>query len=341
MDRPADTPEPQPITREMVRAFVDGELDCADHRRVLSALMSDPQVAALVQTEQKLRQTLAGCMDCHVTMRCPDALKARLAEICESSEADTTTTTPAAASPAPAADPTPAPSPAPSPLATIGGSGWGRPALLFAAAFLVAALLVALAVLPAGPLGTGNASLATGPDAALLPDGLPTRFAKRHVMCTTGLAELANVQAMPHDPQPLSQLVADRFGAAPATLDLAPAGYRLARSGDCFLPGNNAVHAIYLASQPDRSDSLSLWVIDHNPDRALTPGRLYTPIDANHPHPMVMWTDGRLDYYLVGENADALNRLPALLDPDHAPAPPDTPDAALAPPADRYARIHY
>jgi hypothetical protein len=132
------------------------------------------------------------------------------------------------------------------------------------------------------------------------------------------LSPLVNADAMPTAPRPLADLIAGRFGVSPASLDLAPVGYALLRSGDCSIPGVGAVHAIYAATAPGRTDAVSLWVIGHDPAWASEPGRVYTAIDAEHPHPMLFWTDGRLDYYLVGEHLDAIRRVPAIVSGDPA-----------------------
>lgn len=303
MTSPAHEPDRPTITREMVRGFVDGELSRPEHDAVLEALMSDKDVAELVQTERRLRKTLAGCMDCQVTMRCPDALKARLAEICDDDEGQTAPPSDSSAN----ADPT-----QPATIGRVGGGGWGRSALALAAVFLAAATLVIVAV---GRGGSGGDAL-PGPDAAMLPAGLPMQFAKRHVLCTTGITDLMQDDAVPDELEPLSAELLARFGAAPGSIDLTQAGYRLSKAGECYVPGLGAVHAIYASNDEGRQDAVSLWFIGHDAERAMQPGRVYTVIDRDMPNPMVMWTDGRLDYYAVGDDYDAVSGLPAVVDPD-------------------------
>ncbi|MEM6757152.1 MAG: hypothetical protein AAF586_08300 [Planctomycetota bacterium] len=299
------TPTPESdrptITREMVRGFVDGELTRDEHDAVLEALMSDPAVADLVQTERKLRNTLAGCMDCQITMRCPDALKARLAEICDDDDD--------ARPDNESAEPETAP---PATIGRVGGDGWGRSALALAAVFLAAATLIAVVVSRGG---SGDGAL-PGPDAAMLPAGLPMQFAKRHVLCTTGVVDLMQEDAVPNEIEPLTAALAQRFGASPGSMDLSSMGYRLSKTGECYVPGVGAVHAIYVADADSRHDAVSLWVIDHDAERAMKPGRVYNVIDHHMPNPMVMWTDGSLDYYAVGDDYEAISALPPVVDPD-------------------------
>ncbi|MEM9251672.1 MAG: hypothetical protein AAGB29_04915 [Planctomycetota bacterium] len=304
MTPPTPEPDRPTITREMVRGFVDGELPREEHEAVLDALMSDPAVAELVQTERKLRHTLAGCMDCQITMRCPDALKARLAEICDESADDT---------PMPTTDEAGNEQTSPAVIGQVGGGGWGRSALAFAAMFIAAAVLVAVVM---NSRGVGADRFLPGPDAAVLPAGLPMDFAKRHVLCATGVIDLMKPEAVPEDSDLLKADLAARFGSSPESMDLSSLGYRIGDTGICYVPGVGAVHTVFVADSNDRSDSVSVWVIGHDPERALKLGKLYEVIDNKHPHPMVMWTDGKLDYYVVGDDYDAVSAVPAILDPD-------------------------
>ncbi|MEM6332787.1 MAG: hypothetical protein AAF823_05545 [Planctomycetota bacterium] len=315
---PGNTPKAA-ISREMVRGFVDGELARDEHARVLDALMSDPAVASLVQTEQRLRQTLEGCMDCQVTMRCPDALKARLSEICS----ETDTNAPAAAATHEPADlrlPTDPPAPLPLPAQ----SGWGRPALALAAMFLVGTALLVTAL----NRSNAPATPALGPDAAMLAPDLPLQFAKRHVTCNTGLTQLMAADDLVASPDALPTALLARFGAQPTgTLDLHAHGFRLAAVGECYVPGQGAVHAMYAATAPGRDDGLSLWLIAHNPDIGMQPATRYTVMADHMPHPMIMWSDGGLDYYLLGEDYDAITRAAAVI--SASLAAPSAPAAEL------------
>ncbi|MEO0587557.1 MAG: hypothetical protein AAF078_07950 [Planctomycetota bacterium] len=306
---PNPAPDANPaITREMIRGFVDGELPRDDHARVLEALMSDPAVAALVQTEQRLRQTLEGCMDCKVTMRCPDALKSRLSEICDECESDTTEVQ-SHEDDAPLATLGPD-TDSPAPLGVRGSEGWGRPALALAAMFLVGTALIVTA------LNAGNRQPAPGlgPAAAMLAPDLPMLFAKRHVACGTGIIELMTADDLVASPDVLPAALAARFGAQPTgSLDLGPTGFALVGVGECYVPGKGAVHAMYATTTPGRADGLSLWLIAHDPAVGMEPATRYTVMTDEMPHPMIMWSDGSLDYYLVGDDYDTLGRVASVV----------------------------
>ncbi|MEM8783849.1 MAG: hypothetical protein AAGE65_13475, partial [Planctomycetota bacterium] len=60
---------------ERIAAFADGELNPEECCDLLREAAEQPDVAKSAEHQRQLRKLLAGCMDCEVTMRCPDELK--------------------------------------------------------------------------------------------------------------------------------------------------------------------------------------------------------------------------------------------------------------------------
>jgi hypothetical protein len=90
-----------------------------------------------------------------------------------------------------------------------------------------------------------------------------------------------------------------------AALDLSEVGYRYSVAGYCTIPGENAIHIIYTADQPDtvgRRGAISLWI---NPGQAGPPadaGRVHTAAGADSPHPILTWQEQGATFYLVGDS---------------------------------------
>ena len=45
----------------------------------------------------------------------------------------------------------------------------------------------------------------------------------------------------------------------------------------------------------------------------MEPATRYTVMTDEMPHPMIMWSDGSLDYYLVGDDYDTLGRVASVV----------------------------
>jgi hypothetical protein len=201
---------------------------------------------------------------------------------------------------------------------------WGRWAPLAAAAVLLITALVALNAI--NRLADDAADAAAGD--RLIPAALVERFETRHVRCTRQPDLLYEHDQFPDQITQLPGTLEDRFDHTPAgTLDLTRIGpgFQYLVAGICPIPGADAVHIIYqsdnatpssqaVADQDDAEAALpgagaggvpatlSLWIRPTDPTLALTPGRLYQAADPDTAHPMLLWTDGPLMYYLMGDH---------------------------------------
>ena len=282
-------------TWEKIAAFADGELSGEECCDLLKEAMDQPDHAQCVEYQQQLRKLMAGCMDCEKTMRCPDELKNCIEGLAD--EHCTDATKDEAVTPA-AVTSTQAPlkaSPSPSVIARIGQ--WAP--LAVAAALFIAAIGVYQ-----GARNTPGGSV----EAGLLPVALVSEMEARHVRCTSGATPLYMNEAFPTDIELLDEALTDRFGPemADAALDLSSIGYAYRVAGLCTVPGRGAVHVVYTSNTPDphgRQRSLSLWIKPYNAetDPAIEPGDMHTAADDKHAHPIVVWRDAAMIYYLVGD----------------------------------------
>lgn len=285
--------------RKYLSAFADGELEVEKNLQVLEQMAMNPQHTRRVLHQQQLRKACAKAMGGEA-YNCPDALKAKLeAMAAEPSEGTTDTEhagglkltdAPRAASPAAPA------SHRPGVLATIGR--WAPSAV--AALFFIGGLIA---------LNSSQAIDLTGKGIVLASDHADL-FGKRHVQCSRNLKQLVGTRVDFPDnvsklPGPISEYFGHPFDPK-QPLDLAVLGYEFQKVGQCPLPGDNALHMIYQATADSgRTDSLSLWITDDADNRlGLMEGRLYTGADSDQAHPILVWRQNDMTYYLVGDAMD-------------------------------------
>lgn len=319
MTTPPDPNPPADSLWERIAAFADGELDAEQCDDLLREVAENPETAKSAEHQRQLRKLLAGCMDCEVTMRCPEELKKAIAGIADESTAPDQTQ-----SPPETAEPT-----APTPLARIGRHPaspwrWGiAAALLFAAigGFYVFNSERNAADDPAFATQIGDlppaaqAPAGAGISLAAFSDRRLNMLVSRHVQCSAGLTSPGNTDAYSTDPQTLVGQVADTFGGTPVPvrLDLDRAGLSLRLAGRCVAPGRGAMHLLYDAqptiARPDDNApaaTVSLWIkpYDQAADPICTPGQLEVLADDGRPHPVMLWRDADLMYVLVGDAMD-------------------------------------
>src|SRR5690606_25746901 len=118
---------------------------------------------------------------------------------------------------------------------------------------------------------------------------------------------------------------------APGGLDLSRIGYEYQVTGLCSVPGQGAVHVLYKAlPTTGRTDTLSLWLRPYDGQTPVEPGRLYLATDGETPMPMLIWREGDMVYYLMGDQMSNVEQAATAL---HAPGNP-TPAPGNPAPAD-------
>lgn len=307
--------------RQFVAAFADGELDLEQTIEVLSRLTIDPGTTARVEHQQRLREAVCRVMqgpECKDNpTRCPEALRREIEKVCrEAAAAETGNRNTASGMgvtgvPGEAAGGRAAHARRPSVIASIGR--W----------FPLAAAAAVLIVGAAGLFLAQSAGVEPF-HSRLLSPALAERFDARHTACSSDVSELYQHVKFPDDVAALPEAVAgviDHGVEGLAPLDLSVMGYRYVQAGRCEIPGTPAVHVVYHATDADAStgsaESMSLWI---TPDRgqldALEPGRLYVARVPDTGHPLMLWREDGLFYYLLGETMPTVESAANLL---HAP----------------------
>lgn len=276
--------------RRHLPAFADGEADDGLRLRVMLYLAAHPEATAAVIHHQQLRQAIGRSMR-EMSPAVPVDLRARLAEIVNTAP-DVTPATPA--TPALPATPNRPTEPHRSVLARIGR--W-MPAITAVAAVLVVAVM----------LSEPGAIISAADGDAVVPVSMTRQFTSRHVSCTRMLADLYDQAAFPSSLEQMPQTVADRLGGQPGALpalDLRGAGFAFERAGMCNIPGKS-VHLIYKAlPETGHADQISLW-IQSAADSRLAPtieaGKLYRATGRGAVHPIVLWKQGNMLYFITGD----------------------------------------
>lgn len=281
--------------RELLPAFVDGELDEAQKLRVLEAMAADPSCTRRVLVQQQLRQA-CGRVLTSPSLRCPADLRQRIQAMAGDLQSDESLPKPSVA-PLGQSDRGPV-------LARIGR--WALP--LAVAAALGLAVLVTLNFSASRAERLAEAGLYTAD--GLVTARLARQLSERHVQCAHGDDPLTPEGLAPIQPGDLVGLDAalvDHFDAElqNASLDLSSIGYDYQIAGLCPVPGDGAVHVIY--ENPD-GRRLSLWIKPYDGQPMLDPGVPYVPPAAHAEHPMVVWRQANTVFYLVGETREEVQQ---------------------------------
>ncbi|MEM9415584.1 MAG: hypothetical protein AAGA29_08935 [Planctomycetota bacterium] len=289
-------------TPEILSALADGELDLRENPDAVSQIAGDPQGVQRIAFQQQLRRSVASAMD-SPSMRCPDALRAQIEQLADSASGETATEQPQP--PAQTADLAPA---AVQP-AVIGRIGRWAPAA--AAAVLLLAATAAFF--------SGWWSSPIGPATPVLDVSMVQTFAKHHLHCSEDpAARLHNPERFGQGLDELPASLSDYFDRSVdgVGLDLSAVQYDYQLAGVCNIPGSGAVHLVYRHhNQPGRA--MSLWIIPASEENALEmqPGRVYVEAAEGLDHPVILWEDGGLIFYLVGDSLEDVQHAVETLHP--------------------------
>lgn len=261
-------------TNELLPAFADGELTAEQNLRVLEQMAADPTHTKQVLHQQQLKQACARVMDTPPT-RCPDELRQQIVAMAQAQDAP-----PAAAY---ETDDNPV-------LARIGR--WAAPLAVAATLFIGA--IVALNVI-------SNAGGYTSD--GLITARLAETFGERHVQCALGQAAPQSTELFPADINQLDDSLVQHVGQEldGAALDLSTLGYNYKIAGLCPIPGGDSVHVIY---ENPQGQSLSLWIKPYDQHPVLDPGVPYIPPHDHTTQPMMVWREGDMVFFLVGDTMD-------------------------------------
>lgn len=268
---------------ELLPAFADGELDAQQNLRVLEQMAADPTNTKRVLHQQQLKQACNRVMD-SPEMRCPDALREKIAAMSDLAPGSNNQNAPSAApSLAVGGDDNPV-------LARIGR--WVAPLAVAATLFIGA--LVALNVMNNSGGYTSD---------GLITASLAQTFGERHVKCAVGQSAPYDTQLFPADIEQLDQSLVQHVGQemSGAALDLSTLGYDYKLAGFCPLPGGESVHVMY---ENPGGQTLSLWIKPYDGQPTLDPGVPYIPPHDHTAQPMMVWREGNMVFYLVGDTMD-------------------------------------
>ncbi|QDU32589.1 hypothetical protein KS4_06230 [Poriferisphaera corsica] len=278
--------------REETMCFADGEA-CEEVRmRVLGRMAEDSDVVRQVMHQSKLKEGVTDAMGLDAAYECPADLKAKLTGMFE----DAATVEQVGAS-----------------LSSGGQQNIeqeinDRPAVVgrigkWLPTAVAAGLLLAATVVFNSYVGGGSGDGASV--AGLLPSRMVNLFEKRHVSCSKELAQLPQDPKLPSKIEALPGALNDRFGASTSGLDLSGIGYVFDRVGKCTVPGEISVHLIYKpVDGSGHTDSISLWLSPDDGRLEAEPNQIYTINDASKAHPILMWKNGGMVYYLVGDSME-------------------------------------
>ena len=281
-----DTPK---TMDEMLLALADGELDFADQPQVLAKIAEDPKAAHRLAYEQRLKQSCARVMD-GPEMKCPDELAGKVLAMAGGASQ--------VVKPASAPTPKPAPYAGPPVIARIGR--W------------VPTAIAAVQLLAAGVLFNQASTTSRGIDTTVVGGGLSPdqiqNFTGRHFDCAERPDRLKNPTQFggAKDYEQLPGRLSDYFNTDTdkLSLNLKGIGYEYQLTGTCSLPGSGAVHIVY-HKQADPAKSISVWIVPTKPEHDnIKEGRVYTQVGQDLLHPVIIWRDGDLLYYLVGDSIE-------------------------------------
>ncbi len=280
--------EPSESTPDLLAALADGELELGKSPEACRLLAEQPAFAAAIAYHQQLRRSVASAMD-SPSMRCPDTLRAKLHQIADQAEASP-----------PATHNTPAARPYTGPpvLARIGR--WAPAAV--AAVLLIAATAVFFA-------GRGSG---VGPTQPVLDIRTVQAFSSRHMHCAGNPGDLLhNHERFGDSIQQLPGHLDDYLAHSVSglSLDLSAIDYDYQVAGVCSIPGDGAVHIVY-RHHDDPARAMSLWIVDARDEitAQMEPGRVYVEAGDELDHPVILWEDSGLLFYLVGDSLEGVQQ---------------------------------
>jgi hypothetical protein len=285
-------------------ALVDGELTGDEAAALRARVATDTELAARLASARAMKAAVGRSMA--EPSRVPADVRTAVIAAMERDAAD-----------APEAAPVGRADERAAVVARIGPRGLTRwmPAAVAAVLFFAALMLF-----------FGNPDAGDGPGldsrfAAVTIEGdTLSRFNFRHQQCGRDVMAMYGVERFPTEVSALPGALADYFDrpVQGRGLDLSRIGYDYQVTGLCSIPGRGAVHVLYTAKpETGRSGTLSLWIRPFNPTVTgeLEGDRLYRAVSPDPAKPMLIWREGDLVYYLMGDRAGDVERAANTLHP--------------------------
>lgn len=276
------------LDKNTIGAFADGELDVQQNLQVMSEMAQNPDTAKQVLHQQQLRETVKRNM-AEQAPALPDTLRSQIEAMMVEQPVEQALVT--------------------SNKGTnydgprvIGRVGNWVPAAV-AAVLLIAALPGYFAMTNQGSRPAGSGSVVRAGYSDLIPFSQTQRFARRHVSCSRLVDKMLHADKFPQDLHKVPKAVTDFIGTDPVpNLDLSAMGYEFSQMGECIIPGDQSVHLIYRATESSgKADSISLWMRRYDGKPAIDAEQLYVLADETTPHPVIMWRQEGMIYYVAGD----------------------------------------
>ncbi|QQE10596.1 hypothetical protein JD969_13940 [Planctomycetota bacterium] len=272
-------------------SFADGEA-CEEVRvRMLSKMAESGDVAKQVRHQVQLRGAIKDAMTSETATTCPDDLKAMITGMADEQQGDGGPSLNQGGNQNNNLQEQPA---------VIGKIGRWIPTAVAAVLLLVGSVVF-------------NQMQSSSSDGTSIASMLPTRlvnlFEKRHVSCTSDLSKLPQDPNLPSKIEALPGALNKRLGSSTSGLDLTGIGYIFDRVGKCTVPGEISVHLIYkpMLGNP-MSDAISLWIAPDDGRFEVKPDQVYTVNDGSKAHPILLWKEGTMLYYLVGDSMEVTKK---------------------------------
>lgn len=261
--------EREPNIHERLMALADGELDPAQAPAVQAYLAEHPEAAATVIAHQQLRARS------HDVLRSstPPVPAALLADIAG--------------------------------LAVRAGAGEATPSRF--GRFVRPAAAAAVLLLVGGVVGALLPSFADRwrADTAPVPASMVHRITDTHVLCSRRLPK--HTGNFPSQLASLTATVCSDLRRQQPYPDLNDMGYQFVGAAPCT-DGGKGAHLLYRSTDPDVTDSLSIFMQPCDGTLPLEQGRLYLVSGADAVHPAVAWRTQQVIYCVVGNEAQPVRQ---------------------------------
>lgn len=120
-----------------------------------------------------------------------------------------------------------------------------------------------------------------------------------HVDCSR--APSMHTADFPHELGELQDSLKKTLGGVESHPDLSSIGYRYIGAGPCGNPLTGTVHLLYQSNRQPVADTLSLFVTEFHGQVHVGDGKVYWVHGKDSAHPMLVWRNKELVYFLVGD----------------------------------------
>jgi len=276
-----------PVSRQELIAFADGELSGSRAREIRTFLAGEPLLRAEVQQLRELRARAAEALR---TAPSNPQLRRRIEAMFDQAE-----TTGQISS---------------RPLFTIRRLAVAAVVLISIAAGLMFWLRQSrevtepmMAKKPMGELPTpvsGDDNLLPEPGSKGVTRNVVLAATRKHLICER-MADHFYDRRFPREIANVPKVAAVYLGADVATPDLSSIGLEFSGAGGCSFPGGKTLHVLY-RSKTLSTRCVSLFVQPFEHQVSFDAGALVVLAGPTAAHPMLSWRSDRLVYFLIGDD---------------------------------------